>query len=106
MKEALLTIAFGALCVLGWMTLTVVTILRLAGVIHLDDRAVVTLTLALVPLALAAPWAIDAMGRHLVGVGGAILTLTVLALPMALFSLSNFAGRITDHLIRKEDHLS
>lgn len=101
MKE----IAFAVICVLGWVGLTAFSLLRLFGVIEVDGNIALSVTLALIPLSISMPWAIDAAAEGFAGLTAALITLVVVAVILGSTRLLDLVDRARESITRK-DHLT
>lgn len=106
MKWALLEVALGVTCILGWASLMVFSALRLTGVLEVETGTADTVSLILLPFALGFPFATEMIERGARGLAPGLLNLIgavligVLALPI-LDRFTDWVAGTTDQLIEK-----
>lgn len=101
---ALLNLAVGILCALGWTSLMVFNLLFLSDALEVAPTTEKTITLALFPFALSFPLAPEMIGRGLRDLGPMLATLAWAALIWALTApalnrITDWAVGITDRLL-------
>ena len=106
MKWALLSITVGVLCLIGWASLLVFSVLRLTGVLEVPPETEGAITLILLPFALGFPASAEMIERGARGLApGAIVVrgaalIWVLTLPL-LDHLRDWVEGVVDRLIEK-----
>lgn len=95
MKE----IALAITCVLGWAGLVAFSLLRLFGVIEVDGHLALTVTLALIPLSISMPWAVEAAAQQVPAPALALVAVAAILAPMSLLDMGE---RARDRITRKD----
>lgn len=90
-------IAFAVLCVLGWAGFLVFSLLRVFGVIEVSGDVAIVVLLAIIPLSIAMPWAVEATQRLSIS-AVALVALAVILAPMSLLDMGERVRDRTEHL--------
>lgn len=106
MKWALLNVVAGVLCLIGWASLLVFSVLRLTGVLEVSPETEGAITLVLLPFALGFPVSAEMIERGARDLAPGAIALMgvaliwVLTLPL-LDRLKDWAEGVVDRLIEK-----